>query len=111
MVAGMRARVLLAATLVVGILLGGPLWSATADEASHKGSPSGWTLRFASGFAAVSPYEAEGSKFWMKRVTEVTHGRVQFEYYPAGQLAKPDKQLALAASGVADVAMVTANLE
>jgi TRAP-type C4-dicarboxylate transport system substrate-binding protein len=47
----------------------------------------------------------------MKRVTQLTHGRVQFDYYPAGQLAKPERTLSLTASGVADVAMVTANLE
>jgi TRAP-type C4-dicarboxylate transport system substrate-binding protein len=69
------------------------------------------TLRYASGFPATSPYELEGSKFWMKRVTELTNQRVQFEYYPAGQLAKPEKQLSLTSSGVADVAMVAANTE
>jgi TRAP-type C4-dicarboxylate transport system substrate-binding protein len=68
-------------------------------------------LKYASGFPTTSPYEVDGSRFWMKRVTELTNGKVQFAYYPAGQLAKPEKTLSLAASGVADVAMVAANLE
>jgi TRAP-type C4-dicarboxylate transport system substrate-binding protein len=80
------------------------------DERATTGSER-ITLRYASGFPATSPYEVEGSKFWMKRVTALTNGRVQFEYYPAGQLAKPDKQLSLTSSGVADVAMVAANTE
>src|SRR5258706_8732875 len=96
----MRARLLLVMVMTVG--------AGAVEDQTRGGTVK---LRYASGFAAVSPYEAEGSRFWMKRVTELTKDQVQFEYYPAGQLAKPDKMLTLAASGVADVAMVTVNLE
>jgi len=93
----MKVRVFLVLLLIVG--------------SSSASSQTPVKLRFASGFPARSPYEIEGSRFWMKRVTELTQGKVQFDYYPAGQLAKPDKQLSLTASGVADAAMVTVNLE
>src|ERR1700685_3175321 len=43
-------------------------------------------------------------KFWMDKVTELTKGRVQFEYFPAEQLGKAGDMLGLAQAGVIDIA-------
>ena len=45
-------------------------------------------------------------KYWMNAVTKGTGGTVEFEYYPSEQLGKAKDMLALALSGVADIAMV-----
>jgi len=48
----------------------------------------------------------QGAKFFMSRATELTQGRVQFEYYPSEQLGKGRDMLKLATSGVADITYV-----
>lgn len=48
----------------------------------------------------------EGAKFFMARATELTQGRVTFEYYPSEQLGKARDMLKLATSGVADITYI-----
>lgn len=49
------------------------------------------------------------TKFWMERVTELTGGKVGFDYYPAEQLGKAKDLLALTQTGVMDVGYVGAS--
>lgn len=64
------------------------------------------TIKFAmavppSHFTAVA-----GGKFFMDRATELSKGRIKFEWYPAEQLGKAKDMLALVQTGVADMADV-----
>jgi TRAP-type C4-dicarboxylate transport system substrate-binding protein len=64
------------------------------------------TLKFA---MAVPPghYTAvHGGKFFMDRVTELSKGRIKFQWFPAEQLGKAKDMLALVQTGVADMADV-----
>lgn len=49
------------------------------------------------------------TKFWMQRVTELTQGKVGFDYYPAEQLGKAKDLLSLTQTGVMDVGYVGAS--
>lgn len=46
---------------------------------------------------------SEGGKVFMAKATELSKGRIQFQYFPAEQLGKAKDVLSLAQSGVADV--------
>jgi TRAP-type C4-dicarboxylate transport system substrate-binding protein len=55
----------------------------------------------------VGHYMAEAlAKTWMKEVQARLPGRVEFEYFPAGQLGKGQDFLALTQNGVVDVGLV-----
>jgi TRAP-type C4-dicarboxylate transport system substrate-binding protein len=47
-----------------------------------------------------------GGKFFMDRATELSKGRIKFEWYPAEQLGKAKDMLTLVQTGVADMADV-----
>lgn len=85
-------------SLLASMLLASAAGSALAQEKIP--------LRMSTINPATSVYEVQGSQFLMKRITELTGGAVTFEYYPAGQLAKPEKNLSILESGVADIAYV-----
>lgn len=58
-------------------------------------------------FLPASHFQVEhGSKPWMKEVTRLTGGKVEFEYYPAEQMGKASQLLDLMNAGVIDVAEV-----
>lgn len=64
------------------------------------------TIKFA---MAVPPnhYSAvNGARFLMDRATELSGGRIQFEWYPAQQLGKAKDMLTLVQTGVVDMADV-----
>lgn len=61
------------------------------------------TLRVADSFP-VGHYVAENlTKVWMDRVTELTDGEIDFEYYPAQQMGKSKDLMSLAQTGVVDI--------
>lgn len=67
------------------------------------GAASAETLRIADSFP-VGHYIAENlTKVWMDRVTELTNGEVDFEYYPAEQMGKSKDLMSLAQTGVVDI--------
>lgn len=52
-------------------------------------------------------YISKGSvQVWMKRVTELTNGKVQFQYFPSEQIGKSADMLDVVSKGVADVGYV-----
>lgn len=61
-------------------------------------------IRFADDIPKTHPISVYGSKFWMDMVSKLTGGRVQFQWYPAGQLGHGRDLLALVQSGAIDVA-------
>jgi TRAP-type C4-dicarboxylate transport system substrate-binding protein len=61
-------------------------------------------IRFADDIPKTHPISVYGTKFWMDMVTKLTNGRVQFQWYPAGQLGHGRDLLALVQSGAVDVA-------
>lgn len=63
-------------------------------------------LRIADSLPVGHFFSESGTKFWMKRVTELTGGAVTFEYFPAEQLGKAKDLLSLTRSGVVDVGYV-----
>lgn len=64
------------------------------------------TLKYASASPATHYLEVQAGKKFIDRVTELTNGKVKFEYYPAGQLGKPDSMADLVNSGAVDIAAV-----
>ncbi|MFG6637783.1 TRAP transporter substrate-binding protein DctP [Sulfitobacter sp. 1A12126] len=68
-----------------------------------SGTASAETLRIADSFP-VGHYIAENmTKAWMDRVTELTNGEIDFEYYPASQMGKSKDLMSLAQTGVVDI--------
>lgn len=68
-----------------------------------SGTASAETLRLADSFP-VGHYIAENmTKVWMDRVTELTNGEIEFEYYPAEQMGKSKDLMSLAQTGVIDI--------
>lgn len=63
------------------------------------------TLKFASYFAGTSPIYTAVTEPFMNRVTELTDGKVEFEYYPSEQLGKAGDLLQLTRDNVADLAI------
>ena len=66
-------------------------------------------LKFASYFPGTSPIYTDFTEPWMKRVTELTDGQVEFDYYPSEQLGKAGDLLQLTRDGVADISIFPAN--
>jgi TRAP-type C4-dicarboxylate transport system substrate-binding protein len=61
------------------------------------------TLRVADSFP-TGHYIAENlTKVWMDRVTELTDGEIDFEYFPAQQMGKSKDLMSLAQTGVVDI--------
>ncbi len=61
------------------------------------------TLRLADSLPATHPISVYGTKFWMDEVKRLTHGQVDFQWYPAEQLGKAKDLLALTMAGTADI--------
>lgn len=64
------------------------------------------TLKVADSFPPGHNIANHGTKWWMERVTELTDGKVAFEYYGAEQLGKLSDMLTLVQRGVADIGYV-----
>lgn len=64
-------------------------------------------LRLAGFLTPNHPLALSGERYFMDQVTELTDGKVTFQYYPAGQLGKAADLLTLTKSGTADIGMVS----
>ncbi len=84
----------------------GVLFSVWGNGALAQGKEK-LVLRVADSFPTSGHWVVDNStKFWMEEVTRATGGTVTFEYYPSEQLGKTKDMLALAQSGVTDIAYV-----
>ncbi|MBX6377117.1 MAG: TRAP transporter substrate-binding protein DctP [Clostridia bacterium] len=97
-----------------GSAAGGSAAGSAAGGAGQTTQPQAQagtvTLKFADGYPPAHWVVVHFAKPWMERVTQYTQGRVQFEYYPAGQLGKLQDALNLLRSGSIDVGDVQPSL-
>jgi TRAP-type C4-dicarboxylate transport system substrate-binding protein len=61
------------------------------------------TLKAADWMPTIHDTQIQGFNVLMKKATELSNGRIQFQFYPAEQLGKGKDMLTLAQSGVADI--------
>lgn len=87
-----------ASTVAAAILCG---WSSSGARAADP-----IVLRFGDDIPKTHPISVYASKVWMDEVTRLTDGRVQFQWYPSGQLGKGRDVLALVQSGAIDVGSI-----
>lgn len=83
--------------------------NSTNDSVVKKDNINTVTLNVASYFAGNSPIYTAFTKPWMERVTELTEGKVQFEYYPDDKLGKSAELLNLTRDGVIDLSVFPFN--
>src|SRR5699024_2628014 len=69
------------------------------------------TLKVSNYYAATAPFSEKAVQPWMDRVTELTDGEVEFDYFPGGQLGDGDEQFELVRDGVADIGFTNATYE
>ncbi|WP_078427824.1 TRAP transporter substrate-binding protein DctP [Alkalihalobacterium alkalinitrilicum] len=67
-----------------------------------------WTLTFASSGGPNDPYTRDTIYPWMEKVTELTNGRVDFDFYPSGQLGSLVDHYQIVRDGIADIASYAA---
>ncbi|MGN1385303.1 MAG: TRAP transporter substrate-binding protein DctP [Bacillus sp. (in: firmicutes)] len=82
---------------------------AGCGSSNNSGGDEKITLKVASYFPNTSPIYTAVTGPWMERVTELTDGKVEFEYFPAEQLGKAHDLLKLTGSGVTDISIIPAN--
>ncbi|OLO26620.1 hypothetical protein BTR23_22630 [Alkalihalophilus pseudofirmus] len=81
----------------------------TSNEDEEKGTNDETiTLTFASPSSPESPYAKQTVEPFMEKVTELTNGVVQWDYYPSQQLGSMMDYINLTRDGVADVAYFAA---
>lgn len=90
-----HGRALLGAALAACMLLAG---SAQAQEKV--------TLRVADSLPTGHYIARFATAKWMEAVTRLSGGKVEFQYFPAGQLGKAGDMLSMLETGVADVTYV-----
>lgn len=109
--------VILAVLFVVAGCGGGANPQETASQppapSNNTGSeqPSGEqketiTLKLATDMSTESIGYTDIMKPYMDRVTELTGGQVQFDFYPNGQLGKAADLVSLTSTGVADISLI-----
>lgn len=94
--------IMICALLVVGC-------SSNSNTSNQSNGEETITLKVATSFPPTSATNEIFAVPWMEKVTERTNGRVQFEFYPSGQLGKGGDMLSLTRNGTTDLAMVAAN--
>lgn len=84
--------------------------SSSTNTANQKGgNDETVTLKVATYFAGTSPIYTAVIEPWMKRVTELTNSKVQFQYYPGEQLGKAADLLNLTRDNVTDISVFPSN--
>jgi len=83
--------------LVMGAAVAGTGMRASAQEV---------TIKVADSFPPKHNIANHGTKWWMERVTELSGGKVKFQYFGAEQLGKLKDMLTLLQSGATDIAYV-----
>ncbi len=81
-------------------------WAAFCATLALPASAQETTLRVADSFPNGHYVYKAATQPWMDRVTELSGGKVTFEYYPAQQLGKAKDMLDLIQNSVADISYV-----
>lgn len=99
---------------IISLMLAG--CGSNSSSSSSDGDANGGTestekikLKFATYFPGTSPIYTDFTEPWMNRVTELTNGQVEFDYYPSEQLGKAGDLLTLTGDGVTDLSIFPAN--
>lgn len=87
-----------------GLLAASLVCAATLGAAAAHAKPV--SLRVGDSFPVGHYIPENMTKFWMKRVAELTDNGVRFDYYPAEQLGKAKDTLSLTQTGVLDIGYV-----
>ncbi|THD63173.1 MAG: C4-dicarboxylate ABC transporter [Bradyrhizobium sp.] len=87
-------------------VLSATAFAVIACAAANARAEDTVTLKFAMAVPPSHYTAVQGGKFFMDRATELSKGRIKFEWYPAEQLGKAKDLLALVQTGVADMADV-----
>ncbi len=65
------------------------------------------TLRLADTQSITHPVSVEGAQYFIKRVAEISEGKIKIQHYPAEQLGKSKDTLAiLAGGGITDISFI-----
>ena len=80
---------------------------ATGCGAEREGPPAEYTLVVGDSFPTSHPFSRDGARFFVDRASELSGGRLQFEYYPSENLGAAQDFVTLADAGVIDVAMIS----
>lgn len=84
-----------------------PLVSACEAGVAQSGSGGAeYTLKVADSYPVGHPVSEGGAKYFMERATELTDGRVRFDYFPAEQMGAAENLADLVQSGVVEIAMI-----
>lgn len=97
-----RAVRLLAMACTVGLIT-----TLTACAGDREDPPGTYTLVVGDSFPTTHPFSRDGAQFFVDRATELSGGRLQFDYHPSESLGAAEDFVNLARSGVVDIAMVS----
>jgi TRAP-type transport system periplasmic protein len=98
-----RLRVLAVAAIAA-------LMALTACGSNSVSDDGTITLRLAHYMPTTHQIATDGIEVWMEEVTKRTQGKVEFDYYPAGQLISAEEMFSAVRSGAVDIgAFVPAN--
>ena len=101
-----KRKMMIALTISVLLILTAACGSSSSDSSGEDGVI---TLKLATYVAPTSPIYKHLTEPWMKKVTELTDGKVQFDFYPGEQLGKAHDLLQLTKDKVADISIFPAN--
>ncbi|WP_158735675.1 TRAP transporter substrate-binding protein DctP [Alteribacillus sp. YIM 98480] len=78
----------------------------SSNESGNSANNSGetFTLKFATSLPATAPFSEDAVEPFMERVTELTDGEVEWDYFPGEQLGKLQDYVDQTRNGVTDVA-------
>ena len=85
---------------------GGLVAGAAVAGIGMRASAQEITIKVADSFPPKHNIANHGTKWWMERVTELSGGKVKFQYFGAEQLGKLKDMLTLLQSGATDIAYI-----
>jgi TRAP-type C4-dicarboxylate transport system substrate-binding protein len=88
----------------IGVLLAGSL--ALVAVSSGSASAQTYTFKWAGRYSKESVQAKTMEQYFMNRVTELSKGRIKWDYYPHDQLAGMNQMLDAVAGGTADFGML-----
>lgn len=101
-----RFGVVFASVGVLGLTACGGGGSGDAGGSTGGGEGESVTIRFADSFPPGHVITVTGTEFFMERATELSDGEIEFEHYPAEQLAAAPDLLDAAKGGISDMSYV-----
>ncbi|WP_077213522.1 TRAP transporter substrate-binding protein DctP [Bacillus dakarensis] len=103
----MKAKFYFILITMIAVLLAGCGANSTSQSGGAEVTEDNETikLKVAAYFASTSPIYSAVTEPWMNKVTELTDGKVQFDYYPGEQLGKAGDLLKLTKDKVTDISI------